>query len=1686
MAEVTVKPLGKCKEVAASMSPELFAKVEARAQQLLAEHEYANPNNAYAQAAMELAGANKKYMKALGETAMKIPSPKPEKPVIKTLDDARTLIQTLRGPAAKYREGMLAVLGFDKDGNDLSAQGLPRLTLKKAGQLAGDADHTGISKAMNAIGLTKEVRDNLAAERADNAYADELGKMLEGSHEDSERSAAMQESLTIREGKDSGAAVDATGRGELGEQKWFRALANKGLRRATDQEIIEAMHRAIAYVEKPGSFEAFKQLMAEVDIRQRDPRFVHLYERTLDKQRAEIEDEAAHEVDLQGDSARNGEGSDVGHESVGVRGLGDELRQATDQLGESGKPAAEAASGDGAGARPAVEVKVKKKRTIVRESDIEDKAAPITKSVVTAGERIGKPLSMDVRAKAGDVPPRYSSQEFADANGMVVRKHDEKSTRALDAALETLRQSPYGKFFENAFRNAVSMTALFHADPNGRMAYAGAWFSPTNGIMAFRTDKGGLYEAMTKPHDKEAANRAVMDTAHELTHAADNMMGELHLGPGREASSDGPNSPYRSNIQLTNEGVRARVGAALKEALIAHQELLNEPPSNPAEDFAFRKLDYALGQLRGMLELMSRGKVFDQDTIAATQRRAAAELMAVSTEMALAMPRVMELMLPTGFEFTTRLLRSEDPAKLFGFGATNGRTESGLRGSTTRMAEAGDGLRGEVRGRADADLRADLGGVRATTAQGSGDGGRGGRVPPKGPSEPGQGSGREFERARAEAAKAVPQAARAAVTNTADFMQRHVPALMATYQIVHSFKDKLPSLVKFDRAQQNLIVDRLRIESLGHDLIGRMGELKNPQKLYDVMMEATLKGLHPDAQKASSPEHADLMAKFNALSKEEQAVYKDATKLTKQLLEEHKAAFGSAIDAVYSRMILDANERGDHQRALELADEAEQAVKSNGERMSTLQGPYFPLMRKGDYLSIGESKQLLAERKKLADMEGSDVPNKESLAKQRELVQKMETQGAHYVVEAHETAAQQREALKRYEQLGLGARSSMADQHLRELNGFSRQTMENLEHALDTNFKGPQAAAFKELLQKAYVASLPENHALARRLKRQGIEGANTDMRWAMAAMLQRDAFYLSRMRGMKDMNNALYDMKAEAKGVNDLMHIQREMEQRLALDMAYKPTPVQDAVSSLAYFYHLGVTPAYLLTNMTQPFMITTPLLGGDHGMYKAGRAVTEATADSFKLLKHSKTEGGGWHANQGIDTEGAVKARLITSEEGALIKTLTERNVLSRGMHNDIARAANGSTNVGGKAWQKVQQVQSWAMEHVDLVGRLSSALAAYRLARAKGFSHEAAVDYAHEKTLLSNFDYTREGAARRFREGGGVPLAKLIFQFRRYQQGMLYLLADQAKAAFKGDKAAMATLAYMTMAHGLVAGAVGMPLAQSVLALANLFIPDDDPQGDAMTRMRNWLYDMTDDRDLARALAKGLPAYFGLDLSGRIGIGDLLTTDSGLPRGMERMGEGKSASDKINSTMGAILGPSAGAAQRIMTSLMYFGSGDFVKGTEYMLPSTFGNLIKAGRYATEGMTDSKGRQILGEDQFGLGDIMMRASGFQPAKESEYYEASSSKFNTENAIKTKRDSLVAQWVRARAKGDDTASIDEKISQFNESHHGKGTYGAINASEKLKALQSFRMNERQRGSGGVGYNPKRERDMEGLTRFVQ
>lgn len=886
-------------------------------------------------------------------------------------------------------------------------------------------------------------------------------------------------------------------------------------------------------------------------------------------------------------------------------------------------------------------------------------------------------------------------------------------------------------------------------------------------------------------------------------------------------------------------------------------------------------------------------------------------------------------------------------------------------------------------------------------------------------------------------------------------------------QVVRNYSDVMTAMQKLSK---DMVYKAAQIDQLWAKL-----SPTEAAKLSEVMRAATRAGFDPDKPhgpvRAEDATKAKLVDDFAALTPAAQDIYRKVRK-------HYEDSFNARLDIM--REV--GGKLGG--KALEEIDRL----------YSKLQGPYFPLGRTGRYFAVGMSPELAALQEK---KDAGELTRKEA----REMVM-LRKDANHYQTFSFDTL---KEAKKKADELraDLGyAYHNVAEERL-STELANRTNFAKLEERINAELGGEARAEVRSMLSQMMFDMLPEHHALKRQMKREGIHGEDTNMRRVFAQTSISQAHYISRLKFSNELDQAMRAVNTAARRDIEMREIENELKLRTKVSMDNTQSALVDSLVNASYFAHLGLSPAFLLTNMTQVPMITAPWLGARHGVGATKRAMAMALADTAKIIKSSFKDGD-WRSE--INWSELFPAG---SNEDRMFRDLLDRNVLDITMEHDLAAVASAQKSIFDDKIAKatgnrlgglgdVVKLVNTPVRVTELANRAVTALSAYRLKMEALASHPtmtpeerhtAAVDYAARAVSETQLNYSELNAPRHMRQVlGSKPIAKMVFQFRKFQQGMLYLVAKNIADSLPGSNAskedrriARRTIAGLYMTTGLMAGTTGMPLMGTVgvAGIANLIAAafgDDDEPWDFETEYRNFLTDWLG-HDAALLVAKGIPAALGADISQRVGMGEIANPIPFVQRGA-------TGQSTIANAMYAAGGASVGMAGTMYDGIVAMANGDVMKGMEKVIPvKAVKDALRTYRYADEGMTDKRGNVILAPEKFDTMDLVLRGMGFTPTKESEYYAANTAMQEAKTAATDVRTRLLREYSEAKLKGEPTEDVDAKIADFNERHPEKSV--KIDMSAKLKSVQARRKMAAERTESGLRVG-KYEKPFAGQARFAE
>jgi hypothetical protein len=427
---------------------------------------------------------------------------------------------------------------------------------------------------------------------------------------------------------------------------------------------------------------------------------------------------------------------------------------------------------------------------------------------------------------------------------------------------------------------------------------------------------------------------------------------------------------------------------------------------------------------------------------------------------------------------------------------------------------------------------------------------------------------------------------------------------------------------------------------------------------------------------------------------------------------------------------------------------------------------------------------------------------------------------------------------------------------------------------------------------------------------------------------------------------------------------------------------------------WFLASSPGYYIQNLTQPYMVSVPMMAGRHGWAEAAKAQFDAYSQLGPVLK------------TGTATTGFDFSRVPADVRDA-VDYLVKRGLVDIGLDTELGEFRTDGESRAKAVWNKVDKFLRISTQKLEAINRLSTAIAAYRLELAKGGDKAAAMDYAAKVINDTHGDYTAFNAPRAFNTNFG----KIALQFRKFQLIQLTLLAKlfrEAGFSTQEKRAALASLGFVLGHTAIMAGAMGLPGYAAIAWAVNGLFGDDDEPFDLTQKLRQAI----GDEYVANLIMRGAPTLLGADMSGKIGMGNALSV---LPFTDVDLLDRRSSAEALGTLVG---GASFGLFQRMADGVALISNGDYYKGIEMLMPKGITDVMKAARIASDGVTRRNGDVLLPASEVSAVESIMQGLGVPVVQQTVRSERQQYVYDTtrrmdEASTKIKND--YAKAVRAR-----------------------------------------------------------------------
>lgn len=582
-----------------------------------------------------------------------------------------------------------------------------------------------------------------------------------------------------------------------------------------------------------------------------------------------------------------------------------------------------------------------------------------------------------------------------------------------------------------------------------------------------------------------------------------------------------------------------------------------------------------------------------------------------------------------------------------------------------------------------------------------------------------------------------------------------------------------------------------------------------------------------------------------------------------------------------------------------------------------------------------------------------------------------------------------------------------------------------------------------QTLNQASIRFLGATRIQSRRLQRTYVEGASHDLTQNTLEYAQSSSGYLARLQhqpaldeAMKELDSAVGDeTRAYGKGGSLARGaIANEVRERVHASTGFVEQSKYSAwVQRLmtASFIDKLVGPSYSMINATQPMMITFPELAGRYGPGVAFRELSRAYADigAGKTLKKGLQH----TITKARDPNAAPLSLLeevksrVSAAEARMLTYLSERGSIDADAGLELDRLVK--SRQGGAAGRVDQ-----ALGYMEGIGR-QLPIAVETINRTTSALAAYRLEMARSKDHDTAVAYAQEAVNRtQFLYSNtnappvfSHPVARVALQFKKFGQGMYHFLGYNVGKALRNANEGDRSEAVKTLAY----------LTGAHMAIAGMMGLPTEPIKMLLIGAKaagmgfGW-------EDVERWQREALADFAGEEWGEVMarGLPRMIGIDLSSRVGLESLVSFGEPREYSESEVWAWTAKTAAGAPPGLVADWFKGAhqlsqGEFVKAAELMVPLKIASdSIRAYRQATEGKKSAAGNETM--EPYTAGETAARVLGFTPAREAESFERSSAFYAKSREITDQRTEFMREWETAAPS--DRSKLWSRIVQYNRS----------------------------------------------------
>jgi hypothetical protein len=739
--------------------------------------------------------------------------------------------------------------------------------------------------------------------------------------------------------------------------------------------------------------------------------------------------------------------------------------------------------------------------------------------------------------------------------------------------------------------------------------------------------------------------------------------------------------------------------------------------------------------------------------------------------------------------------------------------------------------------------------------------------------------------------------------------------------------------------------------------------------------------------------------------------------------------------------------------------------------------PYAPLTRYGNWVIVGRSDELLQA------MEENDYKR----------IRELEEDADHYFVDMAETRAEAarmaREVRATYGGKDTNVEFFEKNQAREDMFG-GRDMMYAFQRL--TNFvesAGLNPELTRQLRNSAVqlqIMAMSSSSIRKAELRRRMIASGDLDMVRNILSRGRSAAHFIGSIHKNSEILETLRVMDEEVKvrdgNREDRQAIYNGIVARYVDGLQSRvDNTLADTLTSYTSAWMLGFSPSYYIQQALQNMMITVPVMAGTHGYDATLRALRAGYAQVTKAW-----DGSG--LTQQLDLN------KIDERYRALAMFLAESGELDVGINKEMGLIVSDGNSAVGNAFRRVMDRIRGLTRKIEAINRLSAGIAMYDLELSSTWGGEPKYDAGAYRAYTKDFAKAHPDmtplTARQFAAANGAlrviadthgnysmenappilrtSMGRVIGQFQKFRIIMAGLYIREFYNAYMDPtlspqerRIARRTLMYLAGHAAVVGGMLGTPAAAVFVLVYNMLSGDDEERGDLERDIRSAVGDET----VANLLLRGVPSLFGVDVSGTLGQGNLLSVAPYTDLPSDRESYAKFILSMTGPAIGGIGGNAADA-------IGLMDDGNYYKALEKLVPRGIGAASRSFREATQGETTGRGDTLTQPIDINAVESFWAAIGLQPISRVNRQFARNDFFKDQRFYRDRSADIKTAYIDAAADKDAGAMAALKLEWkgLQQARRDRG-YKTESMVELVAAPRERALRE-QRTVGGVQFTP--------------